>query len=182
MKVPGSHLLIYLLLYLIFSRSRIASTFLSKRGYGEFQRMFFIWESCLKQSPSKWKWDILVKRCHESQSLRPGTLLKKETLTQVFSFEFCENFKKKLFYRTLPVAASHELLMFFLIFIALLIPWIWPDMLPIIKRFFLFFSWMKVLDSHLLMSYWFFSFGETCGIRWWRIVFIKNCCICVMLQ
>ena len=148
MEVRGSHLQIYLLLYLIFSRSRIASSFLSKRGYGEFQRMFFTWESCLKQSSSKWKWDILAKRCHESQNLRPGTLLKKETPTQAFAFEFCENFKKKLFYRTPPAAASHELLMFFLIFIALLIPWIWPDIYcPSLKGFSCFFHEWKSLTA-----------------------------------
>ena len=32
--------------------------------------------------------------------LRPATLLKKETLTQVFSCEFCQISKKNLFYRT----------------------------------------------------------------------------------
>ena len=32
--------------------------------------------------------------------------VKKETLAQVFSCEFCEVFKNILFYRTLPVAAS----------------------------------------------------------------------------
>ena len=33
-------------------------------------------------------------------------LIKKETLAQVFSCEFCEIFKNNFFYRTLPVAAS----------------------------------------------------------------------------
>ena len=36
----------------------------------------------------------------------PATLLKKETLAQVFSCEFCEIFKNTFFYRTPPVAAS----------------------------------------------------------------------------
>ena len=38
--------------------------------------------------------------------LRPETLLKKESLAQVFSCEFCEIFKKTFFYRTPVVAAS----------------------------------------------------------------------------
>ena len=39
-------------------------------------------------------------------SLRPVTLLKKVTLAQVFSSEFCEIFKNIFFYRTPLVAAS----------------------------------------------------------------------------
>ena len=38
--------------------------------------------------------------------LRPATLLKRETLAQVFSFEFCEISKNTFSYRTPPVAAS----------------------------------------------------------------------------
>ena len=38
--------------------------------------------------------------------LRPVTLLKIETLAQVFSFEFCEISKKTFSYRTPSVAAS----------------------------------------------------------------------------
>ena len=34
--------------------------------------------------------------------------IKKETVTQVFSCEFCENFKNKLFFRTILVAASEN--------------------------------------------------------------------------
>ena len=32
--------------------------------------------------------------------------IKKETLAQVFSYEFCEIFKNTFYYRTTPVAAS----------------------------------------------------------------------------
>ena len=32
--------------------------------------------------------------------------MKKEALAQVFSFEFCENFRNTFSYRTPPVAAS----------------------------------------------------------------------------
>ena len=35
--------------------------------------------------------------------------LKKETLAQVFSCEFCEISKNTFFYRTLPVAAFEEI-------------------------------------------------------------------------
>ena len=45
--------------------------------------------------------------------LRPATLLKKETLSQVFSCEFCETSKDTFSYRTPPVAASNKT--FFLI-------------------------------------------------------------------
>ena len=38
--------------------------------------------------------------------LRPATLLKQKTLTQVFSYEFCEISKSAYSYRTPPVAAS----------------------------------------------------------------------------
>ena len=40
------------------------------------------------------------------QAWLPATLLKKETLAQVFSCEFCEIFKNTFFYRIPPVAAS----------------------------------------------------------------------------
>ena len=39
---------------------------------------------------------------------QPATLLKKECLAQVFSCEFCEIYKKTLFYRTPPVSASEK--------------------------------------------------------------------------
>ena len=39
-------------------------------------------------------------------SLRPATLLKKETLEHVFSCKFCEIFKNTIFYRTPEVATS----------------------------------------------------------------------------
>ena len=38
--------------------------------------------------------------------LRPATLLKKDTLAQMFSYEFCEIWKNSIFHRTPPVAAS----------------------------------------------------------------------------
>ena len=38
-------------------------------------------------------------------SLRPATLLKRESLTQMFSCEFCEISRNTVFYRTPPVAA-----------------------------------------------------------------------------
>ena len=38
--------------------------------------------------------------------LRPATLLKEETLAQVFSYGFYKNFKSNFFYRTLLVASS----------------------------------------------------------------------------
>ena len=42
-------------------------------------------------------------------ALRPATLLKKKTLTQVFSCEFCEISKNTFFHRTPLVAASGEI-------------------------------------------------------------------------
>ena len=41
---------------------------------------------------------------------RPATLLKKKTLIQVFSCEFCETSKNTFSYRTYPVVASVILL------------------------------------------------------------------------
>ena len=38
--------------------------------------------------------------------LRPATLIKKETLAQVFSCEFCEIYKNIFYYRTPLLAAS----------------------------------------------------------------------------
>ena len=38
--------------------------------------------------------------------LRPATLIKKKTLAQVFSREFCEISKNIFFYRTPPMTAS----------------------------------------------------------------------------
>ena len=42
----------------------------------------------------------------EVVALRPETLLKKETLAQVFSCKFCKIFKNTFFYRTPPMATS----------------------------------------------------------------------------
>ena len=42
---------------------------------------------------------------NKAAGVRPANLLKKETLPQVFSCEFCEISKKTVFYRTPPVAA-----------------------------------------------------------------------------
>ena len=42
-------------------------------------------------------------------SLRPAALLKKETLAQVFSSEFCETSKNTYSYRTPPVATASVL-------------------------------------------------------------------------
>ena len=47
--------------------------------------------------------EAVVQRC---SGLRPATLLKKETLTQVFSCEFCKISKNTFFHRTPLVAAS----------------------------------------------------------------------------
>ena len=43
---------------------------------------------------------------NKSDGVRPATLLKKRTLTQVFSFEFCGILKNTFLYRIPPVAAS----------------------------------------------------------------------------
>ena len=44
--------------------------------------------------------------------LGPATLLRKKTLAQVFSCEFCEIYKNTFYYRTLLVAASGVLINF----------------------------------------------------------------------
>ena len=59
--------------------------------------------------------------------LRPATLIIKETLAQVFSFEICEIFENALFYRTSPVAAS---------VFSLDLNWTWKDSLEKISMFF----------------------------------------------
>ena len=48
----------------------------------------------------------------ETIGLGPATLLRKKTLTQVFSCEFCEIFKNTFYYRTPLVAASGVLINF----------------------------------------------------------------------
>ena len=40
---------------------------------------------------------------------RACNFIKKETLAQVCSFEFCEISKNTIFYRTLPVAVSENI-------------------------------------------------------------------------
>ena len=52
--------------------------------------------------------------CQSCQSASVCNFIKKETLTQVLSYEFCEIFKNTFFYRIPPVAASG-----FLVFILL---------------------------------------------------------------
>ena len=46
--------------------------------------------------------------------LGPATLLRKKTLAQVFSCEFCKIYKKTFYYRTPLVAASGVLINFLL--------------------------------------------------------------------
>ena len=51
---------------------------------------------------------------------------KKDTPTQVFSFEICEIFNNTFFYRTAPMAASEEVSGFFcLIFSLAVFPFLW---------------------------------------------------------
>ena len=62
---------------------------------------------------------------NEVAGLRPATLLKKQTLIQVFSYEFCEICKNTFFHRTHLVAACVHLVTHLgkecvLLFIALL--------------------------------------------------------------
>ena len=47
---------------------------------------------------------------HSSGGARPTTLLKKKTLAQVFSCEFCEISKNTFSYRRPPMAASESFL------------------------------------------------------------------------
>ena len=73
-------------------------------------------------------WDIMQERVksgclfNKVAGLRPATLWKK-TPTQVFSFEFCEVFKTKIFYRTPPADCFIENLHFVTRF-SLAIKWI----------------------------------------------------------
>ena len=61
----------------------------------------------LKNFP-KFTWKYLCQSLffNKVAGLRPATLLKKETLTNVFSCEFYEIFKTTYFYRTSLVAAA----------------------------------------------------------------------------
>ena len=68
----------------MFSTKDILKNFTKSRGKHLCQSLFF----------------------NKTVDLRPATLLKKETLAQVFSCQFCKNFKNTFFYRTPPVAAS----------------------------------------------------------------------------
>ena len=65
---------------------------------------FWLPKICLKifkQPASQWTGFYMI---------RPATLLKKETLAQVFSCEFCEISKNSFSYRTPLVAASEKFL------------------------------------------------------------------------
>ena len=65
------------------------------------KKMFLkIWENSQKDTC------VEVSFFNKIAGLRPSTLLKKETPTQVFFCEFCQIFKNNFFYRTLTVAAS----------------------------------------------------------------------------
>ena len=48
---------------------------------------------------------IMIAKMHK-QKQSPGSVLKKETLLQVFSCEFCEILKSTFFYRAPPESAS----------------------------------------------------------------------------
>ena len=72
------------------------------------KKMFgFVW-NCLKSGclttlrGFEWFFESVARR------LRPVTLLKKETLAQVFSCEFCETSKNTFYYRTPLFASSGE--------------------------------------------------------------------------
>ena len=72
-------------------------------------RDFFPWD--LKIWPKEQQNTLLM--CHsllfnKVSGLRPATLLKKETLAQVFSCEFCEISKDTFSCRTALVAASEK--------------------------------------------------------------------------
>ena len=54
---------------------------------------------------------MFLKTAQNPQELREArNFIKKDTLPQVFSCEFCEIFKNRFFYRTPPMAASVHLL------------------------------------------------------------------------
>ena len=55
---------------------------------------------------SKENTSIRASFFNKAAGLRPATLLKKETLAQVFSCKFCEIFNNTIFYRTSAVATS----------------------------------------------------------------------------
>ena len=62
----------------------------------KYQRLKFI---LLEWHIVSWEVDIV-------KSLRPSNFIKKETLAQVFSCEFCEICKNNFFHGTSPVAVS----------------------------------------------------------------------------
>ena len=62
---------------------------------------------------------FMLQICYDKNSkpwqiigLGPATLLRKKTLAQVFSCEFCEIYKNTFYYRTPLVAASGVLINF----------------------------------------------------------------------
>ena len=68
-------------------------------------RRYFVKNACLKISPNS----------QENTCTRASFLLKKETLAQLFSYEFCEISKNTFSYRTPPVAASASIFEYLLL-------------------------------------------------------------------
>ena len=57
-------------------------------------------------------YDKISRQTLANQRLDAGNFIKKETLAQVFSWEFCEIYKNNFYYRTPLLAASGVLLNF----------------------------------------------------------------------
>ena len=74
--------------------------------YWSSHRRFSVKKGVLKHFAKFTGKDLCQSLCfHKVAGLRPATLLKTETLAQVFNCEFCDIFMNTFFYKTPPMAA-----------------------------------------------------------------------------
>ena len=69
-----------------------------------FKQNYRVWIQSETGTWTKQPPEVFCLKCYKIH--RDFNFTKKETLAQVFSCEFCKNFKNTFSYRTLPVAAS----------------------------------------------------------------------------
>ena len=104
---------------------------------------------------------VLQKRCSykfykiHRKTTETCNLIKKETLAQVFSFEFCKIFKNTFFYRTPPVAASVAIFIIVLYQIFIKVQFI-ICLLKIINR-----QFCKIAQPYKLFTFQYFRFEDS---------------------
>ena len=120
--------------------------------------------TCFKLNKKKNQCKQLSLRCRSSRPevfcCRPCNFIKKGTLAQVFSGEFCKISKNTFFYRTPPVAASGDDAHYHIV-----VPWCnkWTNSM---KTFILSVTW----DKYIIFLAYFVSWTFTFSFTSWKVL------------